>query len=127
MFLAQGNTITGIASHSPINTAESTGAMRVKFLAQGDNSKQQCLGIEPGSPGSQADPKPLMPLLPLSKCLNLKLAPVCSSYMFVKYCNKGHKASHGIYHSSHRISLLLTLVLSFALDSCNKKDILLLL
>ena len=47
MFLVQGNTTTGVASHSPINTAGSTGAMQVKFLAQGINSKQQCLGIEP--------------------------------------------------------------------------------
>ena len=66
MFLAQGNTTNGVASHSSINTAGSTGAMRVKFLAQGNNSKRQCLGIKPGSPGSQADPKPLMPLLPLN-------------------------------------------------------------
>ena len=29
-----------------------------------------------------------------SKCLNLKLAPVCS--MFVNYCNKGHQATHRI-------------------------------
>ena len=48
-------------SYSPINTAGPTGAMRVKFLAQGKNSKQQCLGIEPVSVGSQADPKPLKP------------------------------------------------------------------
>ena len=45
-------------------TAGSAGAMQVKFLAQGNNSKQQCLGIEPGSVGSQADPKPLKPQLP---------------------------------------------------------------
>ena len=64
MFLAQGSTTTGVASHSPINTAGSTGAMRVKFLAQGNNSKQQCLGIKPGSVGSQADPKPLKPQPP---------------------------------------------------------------
>ena len=38
--------------------------MRVKFLAQGNNSKQLYLGIEPGSVGSQADPKPLKPQLP---------------------------------------------------------------
>ena len=64
MFLAQGNTTTSVASHFPINTAGSTGAMRVKFLAQGNNSKQLYLGIEPGSVGSQADPKPLKPQLP---------------------------------------------------------------
>ena len=51
-------------ANSPINTAGSTGAMQVKFLAQGNNSKQLCLGIEPGSVGSQADPKPLKPQLP---------------------------------------------------------------
>ena len=61
MFLAQGNTTTSVTSHFPINTAGSTGAMRVKFLAQGNNSKQLYLGIEPGSVGSQADPKPLKP------------------------------------------------------------------
>ena len=53
MFLAQGNTTTGVASHPPINTAGSTGAMRVKFL--GSRKQQQtaeCLRIEPGSVGS---------------------------------------------------------------------------
>ena len=65
MFLAQGNTTTSVASHFPINTAGSTGTMRVKFLAQGNNSKQLYLGIEPGSVGSQADPKPLKPQLPV--------------------------------------------------------------
>ena len=33
-------------------TAGLAGAMRVKFLAQGNNNKQHCLGIEPGPPGS---------------------------------------------------------------------------
>ena len=64
MFLAQGNTTNGVASHSPSNTAGSTGPMRVKFLAQRNNSKRQCLEIEPGSVGSQADPKPLKLQLP---------------------------------------------------------------
>ena len=33
-FLAQGNTTTGVASHSPINTAGSTGAMQLIQLGQ---------------------------------------------------------------------------------------------
>ena len=82
-FLAQGNTTTGVTSHSPINTAGSTGAMRVKFLAQGNNSKQHRLGIEPGSPGSQADSKPLGHC-----CLNSKLKatytiPPCPNQILV--------------------------------------------
>ena len=58
-FLAQGNTTTGVASHFPINTTGSTGAMLVNFLAQGNHSKQHCLGIEPGFLGPQDDPKSL--------------------------------------------------------------------
>ena len=73
MFLAQGNTTTSVASHFPINTAGSNGAMRVKFLAQGNNSKQLYLGIEPGSVGSQADPKPLKPQLPLKYTQNIRM------------------------------------------------------
>ena len=74
MFLAQGNTTTSVASHFPINTAGSTGAMRVKFLAQGNNSKQLYLGIEPGSVGSQADPKPLKPQLPHELKTNVRIS-----------------------------------------------------
>ena len=64
-----------------------------------------------------------------SKCLNLELAPVCS--MFVNYCNKGYQANHvrnrsQLYHSSHKISLLLTFVLGFALDLCRLVPIMLL-
>ena len=48
--------------------------MRVKFLAQGNNSKQLYLGIEPGSVGSQADPKPLkITGYPLIKFVGAKL------------------------------------------------------
>ena len=52
---------TSVASHSPVDTAGSTGAMWVKFLAQGNNRKQHCLGIESGSPGSKANHKLLGP------------------------------------------------------------------
>ena len=60
-FLAQGNAITRVTSHSPITKLQgSTGAMWVKFLVQGNNNnnnKQHQPRIESGS---QVDPKPLL-------------------------------------------------------------------
>ena len=67
----------------PQFTAGSTGAMRVKFLAQGSNSKQQYLRIEPGSVGSQADPKPLKPQLPLPQSAKGQ-QPIKIAYKFYK-------------------------------------------
>ena len=42
------NTATRVALHSPVRTAGSTGARQVKFLAQGNNNRRVCQGIEPG-------------------------------------------------------------------------------
>ena len=45
--LLKGHTTIRIALHSPVNTAESTGARQVKFLAQGkNNSRSVCWGIK---------------------------------------------------------------------------------
>ena len=44
----------------------------IKFLNQGNNSKQHHLGINPESPGSQADPKLYRPLLPHTSMSNIE-------------------------------------------------------
>ena len=58
-------------------TAGLAEAVRVKFLAQGNNNKQNCLGIKPGPPGShrlipnhQAAPKLVICLSTISQPSN---------------------------------------------------------
>ena len=65
-FLAQGNQLLELP-HIPQLYSWVDWSNVGKVLAQGNNNnKQQHLGIEPGSSGSQANPKPLHAAAPAS-------------------------------------------------------------